>query len=51
MADFVANVLREAEEKKASFKSIEVQKSLELEFDEGNLLATDPNPIDLKSLR
>lgn len=51
MADLVANVLREAQEKKSSFKSIEVHKSLELELDEGNLLATDPNPIDQKCLR
>ncbi|CAI9720047.1 biogenesis regulatory homolog [Octopus vulgaris] len=51
MADVVAEVLREAAEKEARFKSIEVQKDAELDFDQGNLLASDPNPLDLKKLR
>ncbi|GAB1600113.1 ribosome biogenesis regulatory protein homolog [Argonauta hians] len=51
MADVVEEVLRDAAEKEARLKSIEVQKDAELDIDEGNLLATDPNPINLKKLR
>lgn len=35
---------------KAVFKSIEVAKDIELDIDEGNLLAVDKNPLDLSAL-
>lgn len=51
MADIVENVLRDAAEKEAKYKTVEVQKDIDLNIDVGNLAAFDPNPFDLKSLR
>ena len=51
MADLVESVLRSIAEKESKYKTVEVQKDIELEIDEGNLLAIDHNPLDLKSLR
>ncbi|XP_067671031.1 ribosome biogenesis regulatory protein homolog [Haliotis asinina] len=51
MADIVENVLRAAAERESKYKSIEVEKDIDLDLDEGNLLASDPNPIDLKVFR
>ncbi|CAH1795001.1 unnamed protein product [Owenia fusiformis] len=48
MANTIENILAEKGQK---FKSIEVEKDLELEIDEGNLLAVDTNPIDIKIFR
>ena len=47
----VEEILRDANEKEPVYKSIEVTKDIDLEIDEGNLLAIDKNPIDLKSFR
>ena len=51
MADLVENVLQSVAAKESKFKTTEVKKDLELEFDEGNLLAIDQNPIDVKEIR
>ena len=51
MADLVESVLQAAAEKEAKFKSIDVHKDIELEIDEGNLLAIDRNPLELKNFR
>ena len=37
--------------KKAQYKSTEVQKDVELQYDLGNLLATDLNPLDAQALK
>ena len=37
--------------KKAQYKSTEVQKDVELQYDLGNLLATDLNPLDVQALK
>lgn len=39
------------EAKKSQHKSIEVKKEVELQYDLGNLLATDLNPIDTQALK
>ena len=39
------------ESRKAKYKSTEVPKEVELQFDLGNLLATDLNPLDASALR
>lgn len=51
MADLVESVLREAAEKQAKFKTTEVEKDIEVDIDEGNLLAVDTNPLILKELK
>ncbi|KAK8759696.1 hypothetical protein V5799_002672 [Amblyomma americanum] len=51
MAALAQQILLEAAEKEASYKPIEVVKDLDLEFDLGNLLATDPNPLDCAKLK
>ena len=51
MADVVRNVLKSIVEKESRFKSIEVQKDLDVEVDEGNLLAIDSNEINVKQFR
>ena len=51
MADLVEKVLREAAEKESKFKTIEVQKEIDVVIDEGNLLVSDKNPLDLKQLK
>ncbi|CAG2221147.1 RRS1 [Mytilus edulis] len=48
MADLVEKVLREAAEKESKFKTIEVEKEIDVIIDEGNLLVCDTNPIDFK---
>lgn len=50
MAD-VNEILKQSQEKIETFKPIHVEKNLELEFDLGNLLATDNNPINLLQYR
>ena len=37
--------------KKAQYKSIEVDKGVELQYDVGNLLATDLNPLDHHAMK
>ncbi|CAI8024725.1 Ribosome biogenesis regulatory protein homolog [Geodia barretti] len=39
------------EAKKAQYKSIEVRKDVELQYDVGNLLATDLNPLDHHAMK
>jgi hypothetical protein len=41
MADLVEKVLREAAEKESKLKTTEVDKEIEVNVDEGNLLASD----------
>jgi hypothetical protein len=50
--DIVTKVLKAAAEKEADqFKSVKVEKHLELEYDLGTLLAVDTNDIDVKKIR
>ncbi|KAK6169052.1 hypothetical protein SNE40_020179 [Patella caerulea] len=51
MADLVENILREEAEKESKYKTIVVQKDVDIEIDDGNLLAYDPNPIDVELFR
>lgn len=51
MADIVENVLRDAAEKEAKYKTTEVKKHIEVDIDTGNLLTCDPNLFDLKILK
>ena len=51
MSSLVESVLQAAAEKEAKYKTIEVEKDLELEIDEGNLLGVDQNPINVKPYR
>lgn len=37
--------------KKAQYKSTEVKKDVELQYDLGNLLATDLNPLDAQAMK
>ena len=39
------------EAKKAQYKSIEVTKEVELQYDLGNILATDLNPLDAHGMK
>jgi len=50
--DLVTKVLEAAAAKEADqFKSINVEKHLELEYDLGILLAIDTNDLDIKKIR
>jgi len=50
--DVVTKVLEAAAAKEADqFKSINVEKHLELEYDLGTLLAVDTNDLDIKKIR
>ncbi|XP_074659155.1 ribosome biogenesis regulatory protein homolog [Tubulanus polymorphus] len=49
--EVVENVLAEIEERDAKYKSTEVTKDIDLEIDEGNLLAVDANPLNLYDYR
>ena len=51
MSSLVDSVLQAAAEKESKYKTTEVLKGIDLEIDEGNLLAVDPNPIELRSYR
>lgn len=51
MAALAEQVLQQAAEKEASYKPVDVVKDLDLEIDLGNLLATDPNPLDATKLK
>lgn len=48
--DIVAGVLEKELQRQEKYKSINVEKHLNLEFDLGTLLATDPNDLDLKKI-
>ncbi|XP_077348936.1 ribosome biogenesis regulatory protein homolog [Lithobates pipiens] len=51
-AQMIEHVLAQAEKDEAEkLRLITVDKELELQFDLGNLLATDPNPADSKAFR
>lgn len=41
----------EVDTEQSNIRSTKVEKPLELEFDIGNLLVTDPNEIQVKALR
>ena len=47
----VENVLKAAAEEEKKYKSIEVDRDIEVEIDVGNLLAVDPNALDNKKYR
>jgi hypothetical protein len=49
--DIVTKVLEEAAKQAEQFKSINVEKHLELEYDLGTLLAVDTNDLDSKRIR
>lgn len=49
--DLVESVLKAEAEKEALYKTTEVTKAIDLDIDEGNLLASDSNPIDDGSFR
>jgi regulator of ribosome biosynthesis len=49
--DIVTKVLEAAAKEAEQFKSINVEKHLELEYDLGTLLAVDSNDLDLKQMR
>ena len=51
MEDLVENVLQSAAEKESRYKTTEVHKDIDVDIDEGNLLVTDTNPLELNSLR
>ncbi|XP_021348842.1 ribosome biogenesis regulatory protein homolog [Mizuhopecten yessoensis] len=51
MADLVEQVLAKEIEKQANYKTIEVTKDIDLEIDEGNLLAVDTNPFDIRKYK
>ena len=52
MAEFsVENVLLEAAENEALFKTVEVHKDIDLDIDLGNLLTSDTSPIYSKDLK
>ena len=51
MADLVDQVLLEAAEKEARYKTTQIHKDIDLEIDAGNLLCIDHNPLELKSFR
>ncbi|XP_041363310.1 ribosome biogenesis regulatory protein homolog [Gigantopelta aegis] len=51
MEDLVENVLRSVAEKEAKYKTTKVEKAIDLDIDEGNLLACDANPLDVKLFR
>ena len=51
MADTVKNVLDTIAERESKYKTVEVQKDIAVEIDEGNLLAVDSNEIDWKQLK
>ena len=37
--------------RKAQYKSVEVHKEVELQYDLGNLLATDLSPLDAQAMK
>ena len=51
MAETVKNVLDDIAERESKYKTIEVQKHIAVEIDEGNLLTVDTNEIDSKQLK
>jgi regulator of ribosome biosynthesis len=44
-------LLKSSAEKEAKYKTTEVIKDIDVDIDEGHLLAIDPNPLNLKDLR
>ena len=51
MEDLVENVLQSAAEKESRYKTTEVHKDIDVDIDEGNLLVTDTNSLELNNLR
>ena len=51
MDSLVQSVLKSSAEKESKYKTTEVVKDIEVDIDEGHLLAVDPNPLDIKLLR
>ena len=50
MADIVEKVLEKVQEAESKYKSTTVTKPINLDIDEGNLLACDINPFDSNAL-
>jgi len=48
--EVVQKILQNAQSE-STFKSTQVTKDIDVDIDVGNLLASDPNPLDLKRLR
>jgi len=48
--EVVQKILQNAQTER-SFKSTQVAKDIDVDIDVGNLLALDPNPLDLTRLR
>ena len=51
MSSTVEDVLQSINSNESKFKSIDVNKDLDVEIDEGNLLVIDTNELDLNKLR
>ena len=51
MDSLVQSVLKASTEKDSKYKTTEVVKDIDVDIDEGHLLAVDPNPLDIKALR
>lgn len=49
--DIVAEALEKSAKQNEKFKSITVEKLIDLEFDVGTLLASDRNDLNIKELR
>lgn len=49
--DIVSETLLKQAKENEKYKSLSVEKHLELEFDIGTLLATDKNELELQKLR
>ena len=45
------NVLQSVAEKESRYKTTKVHKDIDVDIDDGNLLVTDSNPLELNSLR
>jgi hypothetical protein len=49
--DILSELIDKEAQKNAKYKSTDVEKNVELEFDLGNLLASDTNDLDLAALK
>ena len=45
------NVLQSVAEKESRYKTTLVHKDIDVDIDDGNLLVTDSNPLELNNLR
>lgn len=51
LTDIVASALKNEQERLNSYKSTDVHKDVELDFDVGTLLASDYSALDMQTLR